>query len=38
MNEPDDVQRCLDLGAEAIITNRPAAVLSDLRQLVPTRG
>jgi glycerophosphoryl diester phosphodiesterase len=30
VDEPADVQRCLDLGVEAIITNRPAAVLKQL--------
>lgn len=33
VDDPDDVQCCLDLGAEAIITNRPAV----LRRLVPSR-
>jgi glycerophosphoryl diester phosphodiesterase len=30
VDELADVQRCLDLGVEAIITNRPAAVLKEL--------
>ena len=30
VDEPDDVARCLELGAAAIITNRPAAVLREL--------
>lgn len=30
VDEPDDVQRCLDAGAEAIITNRPGSVLDQL--------
>lgn len=30
VDEPDDVQRCLDAGVEAIITNRPDAVLAQL--------
>ncbi|MGW5342487.1 glycerophosphodiester phosphodiesterase [Streptomyces sp. HUAS TT3] len=30
VNEPDDVQLCADLGVEAIITNRPRQVLSQL--------
>ncbi|MFD0342833.1 glycerophosphodiester phosphodiesterase [Streptomyces sp. NPDC127117] len=30
VNEPEDVQRCVDLGIEAIITNRPKQVLAQL--------
>jgi len=30
VDEPEDVQRCLDAGVEAIITNRPDAVLGQL--------
>jgi len=30
VNEPEDVDLCLDLGVDAIITNRPAAVLHRL--------
>ncbi|MCP3818035.1 glycerophosphodiester phosphodiesterase [Streptomyces sp. A3M-1-3] len=30
VNEPEDVQLCVDLGIEAIITNRPRQVLSQL--------
>ncbi|MEU9372302.1 glycerophosphodiester phosphodiesterase [Streptomyces sp. NPDC048255] len=30
VNEPEDVQLCADLGVEAIITNRPRQVLSQL--------
>ncbi|MGW2086996.1 glycerophosphodiester phosphodiesterase [Streptomyces sp. NPDC001880] len=30
VNEPEDVQLCVDLGVEAIITNRPKQVLSQL--------
>ncbi|MDK0520881.1 glycerophosphodiester phosphodiesterase [Streptomyces sp. ML-6] len=30
VNEPEDVELCLDLGVEAIITNRPKQVLSQL--------
>ncbi|MFG2355115.1 glycerophosphodiester phosphodiesterase [Streptomyces sp. NPDC048521] len=30
VNEPEDVQLCLDLGIDAIITNRPRAVLDQL--------
>ncbi|MFJ2894302.1 glycerophosphodiester phosphodiesterase [Streptomyces sp. NPDC087218] len=30
VNEPEDVQLCLDLGVEAIITNRPKQVLAQL--------
>jgi glycerophosphoryl diester phosphodiesterase len=30
VDEPDDVRRCLDAGVEAIITNRPAAVLRQI--------
>jgi glycerophosphoryl diester phosphodiesterase len=30
VNEPDDVQRCLDAGVDAIITNRPRPVLNQL--------
>ncbi|MFJ7157508.1 glycerophosphodiester phosphodiesterase [Streptomyces sp. NPDC101118] len=30
VNEPEDVQLCADLGVEAIITNRPGRVLSQL--------
>ncbi|HEX5512119.1 MAG TPA: glycerophosphodiester phosphodiesterase family protein [Actinomycetales bacterium] len=30
VDELDDVRRCLDLGVEAIITNRPEAVLKEL--------
>jgi glycerophosphoryl diester phosphodiesterase len=30
VNEPEDVDLCLDLGVDAIITNRPAAVLRRL--------
>ncbi len=33
VDEPDDVNRCLAVGADAIITNRPAAVLQQLRWL-----
>ena len=31
VDEPGDVQRCLDLGVDAIITNRPAEVLEQVR-------
>jgi glycerophosphoryl diester phosphodiesterase len=30
VDEPEDVERCLDAGVQAIITNRPAAVLHQL--------
>jgi glycerophosphoryl diester phosphodiesterase len=30
VDEPDDVRRCLDAGVEAIITNRPGQVLTQL--------
>ncbi|MGW0989595.1 glycerophosphodiester phosphodiesterase [Streptomyces sp. NPDC002486] len=30
VNEPDDVDRCVELGVDAIITNRPRAVLDQL--------
>ncbi|MCX4846630.1 glycerophosphodiester phosphodiesterase [Streptomyces sp. NBC_00893] len=30
VNEPEDVERCVDLGVEAIITNRPKQVLAQL--------
>ncbi|MCX4395333.1 MULTISPECIES: glycerophosphodiester phosphodiesterase [unclassified Streptomyces] len=30
VNEPEDVERCVDLGIEAIITNRPKQVLAQL--------
>ncbi|WP_329590771.1 glycerophosphodiester phosphodiesterase [Streptomyces sp. NBC_01005] len=30
VNEPEDVDRCVDLGIEAIITNRPKQVLAQL--------
>ncbi|WP_190199320.1 glycerophosphodiester phosphodiesterase [Streptomyces djakartensis] len=30
VNEPEDVDRCVDLGVDAIITNRPRAVLDRL--------
>ncbi|MFD9600169.1 glycerophosphodiester phosphodiesterase [Streptomyces sp. NPDC056708] len=30
VNEPEDVELCIDLGVEAIITNRPKQVLSQL--------
>ena len=30
VDEPDDVQRCLDAGVQAIITNHPAQVLRQL--------
>ncbi|MEU3045002.1 MULTISPECIES: glycerophosphodiester phosphodiesterase [unclassified Streptomyces] len=30
VNEPEDVELCVDLGVEAIITNRPGPVLSQL--------
>jgi glycerophosphoryl diester phosphodiesterase len=30
VDELDDVRRCLELGVEAIITNRPDAVLKEL--------
>jgi glycerophosphoryl diester phosphodiesterase len=30
VNEPEDVDLCVDLGIDAIITNRPGAVLSQL--------
>jgi glycerophosphoryl diester phosphodiesterase len=30
VNEPEDVELCLDLGVDAIITNRPRAVLDQL--------
>ncbi|MFP5347460.1 MAG: glycerophosphodiester phosphodiesterase family protein [Actinomycetes bacterium] len=33
VDEPDDVNRCLAAGVEAIITNRPDAVLEQLRRL-----
>ncbi|MET7573460.1 glycerophosphodiester phosphodiesterase [Streptomyces sp. NPDC005492] len=32
VNEPEDVDLCVDLGIDAIITNRPRAVLSQLGQ------
>ncbi|MER7758364.1 glycerophosphodiester phosphodiesterase [Streptomyces sp. NPDC097619] len=32
VNDPEDVQLCADLGVEAIITNRPRQVLSQLGQ------
>lgn len=35
VDRPEDVRSCLDLGAEAIITNRPAAVRTELSRLVP---
>ncbi|MFI2431729.1 glycerophosphodiester phosphodiesterase [Streptomyces sp. NPDC018693] len=31
VNEPEDVTRCVELGVDAIITNRPRAVLRQLR-------
>ena len=30
VDDPTDVARCLDLGVEAIITNRPAAVVAQI--------
>jgi len=30
VNEPGDVDLCVELGVDAIITNRPAAVLERL--------
>ena len=30
VNEPEDVDLCVELGIDAIITNRPAAILSRL--------
>lgn len=39
VDEPDDVQRCLDAGVEAIITNRPRQVLTQLgRPVAPPTG
>ncbi|WP_406495827.1 glycerophosphodiester phosphodiesterase [Streptomyces sp. NBC_00846] len=32
VDEPEDVELCIDLGVEAIITNRPKQVLSQLRR------
>ncbi|MFI7320468.1 glycerophosphodiester phosphodiesterase [Streptomyces venezuelae] len=33
VNEPEDVELCAELGVDAIITNRPKQVLSQLKQL-----
>jgi glycerophosphoryl diester phosphodiesterase len=37
VDEPDDVRRCLEAGVEAIITNRPGAVLRQLDHELPGR-
>jgi glycerophosphoryl diester phosphodiesterase len=37
VNEPADIDRCLDLGVEALITDRPGRTLRYLREL-PLRG
>jgi glycerophosphoryl diester phosphodiesterase len=38
VDEPEDVQRCIDAGVEAIITNRPQQVLRQLGRPVPGDG
>ena len=35
VDSPDDVERCLDAGVDAIITNRPDAVLAQLGRVAP---
>jgi glycerophosphoryl diester phosphodiesterase len=38
VDEPEDVQRCIDADVEAIITNRPQQVLRQLGRPVPGNG
>lgn len=35
VDEPDDVDRCLEAGVEAVITNRPGMVLAHLNRISP---